>query len=80
MSKKHWLSELCDLARPSNKTRSGKEVTFDPEYLKQTILDTIKSKLPEEKIWDMSMDKTGGEVDAWNECLKAVRAALLEEK
>jgi len=46
----------------------------------QAILDTIKSKLPEEKVWDMGMDETGGEVEAWNECLKAVKQALLGEK
>ena len=80
MSKKHWLSELCDLARPSNKTRSGKEVTFDPEYLKQTILDTIRAKLPEEHQVDPLTNPDYRYCKGFNECLEAIKESLLEEK
>jgi hypothetical protein len=52
----------------------------DQEVVTRTILDTILTRLPKEKVWDITMDETGHEVDAWNECLKAVKEALLEEK
>jgi predicted Rdx family selenoprotein len=94
MSKKHWLSRLVelysiDLAYAARKQKVG---TLDAEIkiFETSILDTIRAKLPEEvnamDIWDrrkdsgMPVSDAIMQADAYNECLKAVKEALLGEK
>lgn len=76
MSKKHWLSKyLEDFAVDQKRIKPS----MTTDFATNAILDTIKSKMPEELNSENSIANVAYIV-GWNHCLEAVKEALLEEK
>jgi hypothetical protein len=54
---------------------------LSPAQIKTAILDTIKSKLPERRLTDIGQNQSAYDQNiGFNECLRAVKESLLEEK
>lgn len=92
MSKIHWLSETINsidtYIKVDEQTRKGfLPPNYYVERLETAILDTIKSKLPEEmkekrfaEMYEGQARDYSYHMKGWNECLKAVKESLLGEK
>ena len=84
------LEELLSTTRPSNKTMSGFEITFDPNYLKEYVealikseqtklLDRLEKQLPKKES-DEEIEHKIFTANDWNDCLDQVLSALESER